>query len=79
MIWDGMMYLPLCICGQMVEEEVEEVVENEDEIQQEKQRGGLFIESLFEVFEDCSCLHNKDNTTQLLIANNNNNNNMVIQ
>jgi len=44
---------------------------------EEKQRGGLFIESLFEVFEDCSCLHNKDNTTQLLIANNNNNNMVV--
>jgi len=39
---------------------------------EEKQRGGLFIESLFEVFEDC-CVY-KD-TTQLLISNNNNNNN----
>ena len=38
---------------------------------QEKQRGGLFIESLFEVFDDC-CVY-KD-TTQLLVANNNNNN-----
>jgi len=40
---------------------------------EEKQRGGIFIESLFEVFDDC-CVY-KDNTTQLLIANNNNNNN----
>jgi len=39
---------------------------------EEKQRGGLFIESLFEVFDDC-CVY-KD-TTQLLVANNNNNNN----
>ena len=42
---------------------------------QEKQRGGLFIESLFEVFDDC-CVY-KD-TTQLLVANNNNNNNNVV-
>jgi hypothetical protein len=42
---------------------------------EEKQRGGFFIESLFEVFDDC-CVY-KD-TTQLLIANNNNNNNMLV-
>ena len=47
---------------------------NEYEIAQEKQRGGLFIESLFEVFDDC-CVY-KD-TTQLLIANNNNNNSVA--
>jgi len=41
---------------------------------EEKQRGGLFIESLFEVFDDC-CVY-KD-TTQLLIANNNNNNSVA--
>jgi len=41
---------------------------------EEKQRGGIFIESLFEVFDDC-CVY-KD-TTQLLIANNNNNNMVV--
>ena len=51
------------------------LVVNEYETQQEKQRGVFFIESLFEVFDDC-CVY-KD-TTQLLIANNNNNN-MVIQ
>ena len=51
------------------------LVVNEYETHQEKQRGGIFIESLFEVFDDC-CVY-KD-TTQLLITNNNNNN-MVIE
>ena len=53
------------------------LVVNEHETHQEKQRGGIFIESLFEVFDDC-CVY-KDTTQLLITNNNNNNNNMVIE